>query len=268
MPVISTHNTHVHYEVEGSGPGLVLVHGTGGDAEKVFGKVVRHFSASRTVVRPNFSGSGDTTDDGSDLTVDLIAHQVAAASRAAVAGPVDMLGFSLGAVAAAAVAATHPGLVRRLILVGGWVESTGPRDRFYFETWRKLLDTDRELFKRFSALTGFSAAALDGFGREGLAQSLADAWPPPGIGRQIDLGARVDIRDLLPRITAPTLVVAFERDAMIPPSGSRQLHQAIPGSRLVVVPDEGHMDWFADPSGLVRITREFLDEDTPAAALS
>jgi predicted esterase len=32
---------------------LVLVHGMGGDAEKVFG----HFTGSRTVVRPNFSGS-------------------------------------------------------------------------------------------------------------------------------------------------------------------------------------------------------------------
>ncbi|MFF7244537.1 alpha/beta fold hydrolase [Embleya sp. NPDC008237] len=176
-----------------------------------------------------------------------------------------MLGFSLGAVAAAAVAATHPGLVRRLVLVGGWAHSTGPRDRLYFETWRTLLDTDRELFKRFSMLTGFSAGALDGFGHDGLAQSLADAWPPPGIGRRIDLGARVDIRALLPRITAPTLVVGLGGDAMIPMAGSRQLHEAIPGSRLEEIAGEGHMDWFADPGRLVRITREFLDA-TPVAA--
>ncbi|MEL3951731.1 MULTISPECIES: alpha/beta fold hydrolase [Streptomyces] len=261
MPYVATRRTQVHYEVDGQGPGLVLVHGTGGDAEKVFGNVVGDFSRDRTVVRPNFSGSGETADDGSDLTVELIADQVVAATRDAVPGPVDLLGFSLGAVAAAAAAATEPGLVRRLVLVGGWAHSTGPRDGFYFETWRKLLDTDRELFKRFSALTGFSAAALDRFGHEGLAQSLADAWPPPGIGRQIDLGARVDIRDLLPRITAPTLVVGLGGDNMIPMEGSRQLAAAIPGARLVELDGEGHMDWFADPTGLVELTRDFLDAD-------
>ncbi|GAA2390103.1 alpha/beta fold hydrolase [Nonomuraea africana] len=265
MPFTSVRDTDVHYEVEGQGPGLVLVHGTGGDADKVFGNVVHHFTATRTVVRPNFSGSGQTVDDGAELSVDLIAEQVATATREAVRGPVDLLGFSLGAVAAAAVAATHPDLVRRLILVGGWAHSTGPRDTFYFETSRKLLDTDRDLFKRFSALTGFSPAALDSFGHQGLAQSLDDAWPPPGIGRQIDLGAQVDIRALLPSITAPTLVVGFAGDNMIPLEGSRQLHAAIPGSRLVEI-DEGHMDWFADPTRLIALTRDFLDEPAPAAA--
>ncbi|MEU2389474.1 alpha/beta hydrolase [Streptomyces sp. NPDC007369] len=261
MPYTSVRDSRVHYEVEGRGPGLVLVHGTGGDAEKVFGNVVGRFSQDRTVVRPNFSGSGQTTDDGSDLTVELISDQVVAATHAAVEGPVDMLGFSLGAVAAAAAAARNPGLVRRLVLVGGWAHSGGPRDSFYFETWRKLLDTDRELFKRFSALTGFSSAALDSFGHEGLARSLADEWPPPGIGRQIDLGARVDIRGLLPRITAPTLVIGLGGDGMIPVQGARQLADAIPGARLVEVGAEGHMDWFADPSGLVELTRDFLDTD-------
>ncbi|MEU7897509.1 alpha/beta hydrolase [Nonomuraea sp. NPDC049152] len=261
MPFTSVRDTRVHYEVDGHGPGLVLVHGTGGDAEKVFGNVVDHFTQTRTVVRPNFSGSGQTTDDGAQLSVDLIAAQVSAATRAAVDGPVDLLGFSLGAVAAAAVAATQPDLVRSLILVGGWAHSTGPRDRYYFQTWRKLLETDRELFKRFSALTGFSAAALDRFGHDGLAHSLADAWPPPGIDRQIDLGLRVDIRQLLPKITAPTLVIGFADDNMIPIEGSRQLSAAIPGSRLVEAEDQGHMDWFADPSGLVKLTREFIDAD-------
>lgn len=264
MPFATTGTTRVHYEADGRGPGLALVHGTGGDAEKVFGNVVEHFSDTRTVIRPNFSGSGLTEDDGAGLTVELIAEQIAAAIDEASDGPVDLLGFSLGAVGAAAVAATRPELVRRLLLVGGWAHSTGPRDRFYFDTWRTLLDGDRELLKRFSALTGFSAAALDRFGHEGLAQWLADPWPPAGIGRQIDLCGLVDIRPLLPAISAPTLVIGFAEDAMVPVEGSRQLHSGIRGSRLVEVPGQGHMDWFADPTGLVRLTRDFID--SPDAA--
>ncbi|MFI6541226.1 alpha/beta fold hydrolase [Nonomuraea sp. NPDC050547] len=258
MPFTSLRGSKVHYEVDGAGPGLALVHGTGGDADKVFGNVVPYFADTHTVIRPNFSGSGQTEDDGSELTVELIAGQVAASIEAAADGPVDLLGFSLGAVAAAAVAATRPELVRSLVLAGGWAHSTGPRDAFYFETWRRLLETDRDLFKRFSALTGFSAAALDTFGHDGLAASQADAWPPAGMGRQIELGARVDIRDLLPAITAPTLVIGFGDDAMIPMEGSRHLHRAIAGSRLAEVRGQGHMDWFADPTGLVELTGGFL----------
>lgn len=260
MPSVPVRNSKVHYEVDGSGPGLTLVHGVGGDAEKVFGNVVGRFDDTRTVVRPNFSGAGQTTDDGGDLSVELIADQVAAAMRDAVSAPSDLLGFSLGAVAAASVAARYPELVRRLVLVGGWAHSTGPRDRLYFETWRRLLDTDRELFKRFSTLTGFSEATVDSFGHEGIAGSLADEWPPPGIGRQIDLAFRVDIRDLLSKIEAPTLVVGLANDGMVAVDGSRQLHAGIRDSRLVELDGAGHMDWFIGPDELVEVVRMFIDE--------
>jgi pimeloyl-ACP methyl ester carboxylesterase len=96
MPYVTRSHSKVHYEIDGRGPGLALVHGVGGDAEKVFGNIVEYFSHDRTVVRPNLSGSGQTTDDGSDLTVDQVAEQVSAAITDAVEGPVDLLGFSLG----------------------------------------------------------------------------------------------------------------------------------------------------------------------------
>lgn len=260
MPFTSTPWSTVHYEIDGSGPALAMIHGVGGDADKVFGPVVDQFSHAHTVIRVNLSGSGRTADDDRDLSVADLAEQVVAAITDADAGPADLVGFSLGAVVAAAVAAEHPHLVRRLVLIGGWAHTTGPRDRFYFDTWLRLLDTDRELFTRFGSLTGFSPAALDGFGHEGLAASLADeSWPPPGIGRQIAVGGRVDIRELLPDITAETLVVALGLDHMVPPDGSRQLHAAITGSRLVELPHDGHMDWFAAPAPIVAHVTDFLN---------
>lgn len=171
----------------------------------------------------------------------------------------DVLGFSLGAAAAAAVAARHPGLVRRLILVAGWSHTTGPRDRFYFQTWRRLLDTDRELLKRFSALTGFGPVALDQFGHDGHERYLSDAWPPAGIARQIELGLELDIRPLLPTIQAPTLVIGFGRDAMVPIEGSRQLHEAIAHSEFAEIAEQGHMDWFVQPAPLLELVDELLD---------
>src|SRR3954447_19207315 len=102
MPSVSVDGTNVHYEVGGSRPGLVLVHGTQGSGATNWGHLVDRFTDARTVVTPDYSGSGTTTDDGGELTPELLAGQVLGAAADAVEGPVDMVGFSLGAVVAAA----------------------------------------------------------------------------------------------------------------------------------------------------------------------
>ncbi|MBL1077994.1 alpha/beta hydrolase [Nocardia sp. 2] len=257
MPAVSLPGTVVDYAVDGEGSALVLVHGVGGDADRAFGNVVAPLSDTRTVVRPNLSGSGATTDDGGPLSVQHFVAQVAGTIRDTASEPVDLLGFSLGAAIAAATAATHPELIRRLILVGGLVHTTGPHDRFNFDFWLDLHDTSFELFKRFAAIQGFSPAMLDVFGHEGLAAALKDEWPH-GLRRQIEAATRVDVRAYLPAVTAPTLVIGFTGDQVTPIAATRELAAGIAGSRLVEIADEGHMDWFADPSRIVALTEEFL----------
>lgn len=259
MPFASAGPDLVHYEIDGTGPSLVLVHGAGGDAVKVFGGTVAHFADTRTVVRPNLSGSGQTTDDGTPLSVERLADQVAAAAEDASGGPVDLLGFSLGACVAAAVAATRPGLVHRLILIGGTTHTTDPRDRFNFAYWQDMLAADFTLFERFALIQGFSPAMLDGFGHEGLAASLDAEWPP-GLKRQLDLATSLDIRELLPLIRMPTLVIGFGGDQMIPVQGARDLHRAIPGGEYVEIPEAGHLDILVRPDLIVPHVHRFLGE--------
>ncbi|MGP4029265.1 alpha/beta fold hydrolase [Actinomadura sp. 3N407] len=261
MPFTAVGPDKVHYEIDGEGPGLVLVHGAGGDAAKVFGGAVPHFADSRTVIRPNLSGSGQTTDDGGPLSIERLAGQVVAAAKSAADGPVDLLGFSMGACVAAAVAATNPELVHRLILMGGTTHTTDPRDRFNFAFWQDLLTADFALFERFALLQGFSPAMLDTFGHDGLAASLGAEWPP-GLRRQVALATGLDIRDLLPMIQAPTLVIGFGGDQMLPIKNARELHEAIPGSDFVEIPDWGHMDFLVRPDLIVPQVHRFLGSET------
>ncbi|WP_214417340.1 alpha/beta fold hydrolase, partial [Sphaerisporangium fuscum] len=78
------------------------------------------------------------------------------------------------------------------------------------------------------------------------------------VDKQIEVCLQMDLRDQLHRITAPTLVVGFTADEMVPIDGSRQLHAGIKDSHLVEIPDEGHMDWFVDPSQIIRLTTDFI----------
>lgn len=110
--------------VDGTGAGLVLVHGTGGSAEANWGHLVDRFAGRWTVIRPNYSGSGNTTDAGTSLSVEQLAGQLLAAAKAAGKVPFDLVGFSLGAAVAVVAAARAPDLVRSLVLIAGFADST------------------------------------------------------------------------------------------------------------------------------------------------
>ncbi|CCB75689.1 MULTISPECIES: alpha/beta fold hydrolase [Streptomycetaceae] len=250
----------VEYDVTGSGRGLVLVHGTGGDAETNYGHLVDRFAARHTVIRPNYSGAGGTKDSGGPLTPERLAGQVAAAVRDAEDdGPVDVVGFSLGAAVAATLAALRPELVRRLVLVAGWAVS-GPRQRLAFDLWRRLWHTDRDLFHRFVQLEGWSPAWLDAAGDEEIAKLVAQAGFGEGTLRQIDLDVRLDISPFLPRVTASTLVIGATRDQIVPVTATRELHEAIVGSRYEEL-DSGHLVIVERADELTELVAEFLNEE-------
>jgi pimeloyl-ACP methyl ester carboxylesterase len=257
MPKVKVADADVNYTTTGSGPGLVLVHGTAGSGERHFGHLVDRFAGDYTVVRPDYSGSAETTDAGGDLTVETLAGQVAGATRAAVPGPVDLLGFSLGAVVAAATAALHPGLIRRLVLLAGWPHGDDARHRLTFELWRDVLAADPALFPRLAVLQGFTPPFLSRLGQEGVDAAVASVTPSPGLHRQIDLDLRADITGLLPQITGPTLVIGLTRDQIVPVERARALHDAIPGSRYAEL-DSGHLALFERPDELMDLVRDFL----------
>jgi class 3 adenylate cyclase len=68
---------------------------------------------------------------------------------------------------------------------------------------------------------------------------------------------RVDVRSILPMITAPTLVV-HARDEVVPIQEGRYLADHIPGARLLEVEGTDHVPWLADPDTLLTVMEEFL----------
>ena len=53
--------------------------------------------------------------------------------------------------------------------------------------------------------------------------------------------AEADLRDVLPRIMVPTLLLYGELDKRSPVSVGEELHARIPGSTLVILPGVGHL---------------------------
>ncbi|MFI7125679.1 alpha/beta fold hydrolase [Nonomuraea sp. NPDC050153] len=249
MPTVTHSSGAVHFQRAGSGPGLVMVHGSGGDAATNYAHLVPGFADLRTVIVPDYAGSGQTADPGGDLTLDLLAGQVAATFE----GPSDLVGFSLGAAVAVAVAAEYPELVRRLVLIAGWTHVEDSRLELGLRTWARLAETDPESFAAYGPLVGFGPEYVSAVG----AETLMAGEPPHGVRRQIELDLRLDIRDLLPKITAPTLVVGNTRDYLIPVEHHRALHAALPGSEYAEL-DSGHVVLHERPAEVTTLIREFI----------
>ncbi|MFD4248324.1 3-oxoadipate enol-lactonase [Amycolatopsis thermoflava] len=82
---------------------------------------------------------------------------------------------------------------------------------------------------------------------------------PEGYAGCCEAIAGFDIRDLLARITAPTLVIAGERDPATPVSSSREIAGAVPGARLVVVPGASHLANVERPDVVDQLISEHLE---------
>ena len=239
MGTVQVGDTDVSYTVQGSGDPVVLVHGTTSSTEASWLQVTPVLAEHFTVIGPDLPGSGATSFSGKQLELDEIVEQTLAAASHAGAERFHLAGWSLGAVVAAAVAAKAPERVRSLALVCGWAR-TDARFRFTLDLWRRLIETDPELFGRFAFADGLTAASFEALGVEGVEALLPTLALAPGSLAQIELDQRIDITDSLGAITAPTLVVGGVEDRWTSIEQSRALAAGITGARLVELPC-GHL---------------------------
>src|SRR5689334_3833585 len=85
----------MYYEVHGSGPPLVLVHGGLGTIE-MFARILPDLAATRQVIAVELQGHGHTADIARPLSYEQMADDVAALIEQLSLAPADILGYSLG----------------------------------------------------------------------------------------------------------------------------------------------------------------------------
>lgn len=260
MKTVNIDGATVAYRQEGQGPGLLLVHGTGADGDSNWAHLVHTFKKDRTVIRPDYAGSGKTVDRDGYLSIERLAGQVIAAAEAAVSGPFDIVGHSLGASVAAVAAAMRPDLARSLVLVAGFASSNDPRLQLQFEMWEKLAENDPESMAQLMLLMGFSEKFFKKASASFIAQSIrrmTDNVDWPGMARQVRLDKRLDITHHLRKITCPTLVLAGTHDQIVPVTLVKEMTAMIPNAQYLEM-DGGHLLPFELPMQFAKVVAEFI----------
>src|ERR1700758_984519 len=90
---VNVGSARVAHRVLGTGPTVLLVNGTGG-GDGHWGDLIERLARSRTVVTLDYSGAGETTDDGAPLDLLTLARQVAAVAEAVGGSNIDIVGHS------------------------------------------------------------------------------------------------------------------------------------------------------------------------------
>jgi pimeloyl-ACP methyl ester carboxylesterase len=256
-----------YYDTGSSGDGsspVVLLHGTGGTGPTHFRTLYPMLAARHRVIALDFSDVAP----GEALAVEHLVLQTAAVIQERTPHrPAHVVGYSLGAVVAASLAADHPVLVDSLVLVAGWMR-TDSQQLLRNSLWQKLFETDEEALKEFMTLMSYGSRFLASKPYDDVRALIRNRALLDGIKGQMELNRTIDISSKVSLISAPTLVIGATYDHMVPMRHSQLLHGAIENARLAEIPS-GHAVPIERPAHLFKLIDDFIADPAalPAGAL-
>lgn len=257
MATVQVGGVEVAYARVGHGPPLVLVHGAGVDG-RMWQPQLADLQDEFTVVAWDEPGAGRSSDLPAGFGLADFAHSLAAVIEALLLGPAHVAGLSWGGTVALELYRHRPELVRTLILAdtyAGWKGSLPPEEvAARVEGARRMLAVPRERFDPTlpGLFAGDPPAAF-----VPLLDAMTDDVRPQTMGAELFMMAEADQRDLLPTITAATLLLWGELDARSPLSVARAFEDAIPDAELVVLPGAGHVSNLETPERFNHALRAF-----------
>jgi 3-oxoadipate enol-lactonase len=232
----------------GAGEPLVLLHPLA-TAGELWAPVAEVLAGRYQVFAPDLRGHGGTSWDRDGFTIQDMADDLRQALDTLSIGSVHLLGMSMGGSVAMTFAGLHPDRVRSLVLADttAWYGDKAPA------TWAdradKAVSVPREKQVTFQVDRWFTDAFRDNNPED--VQRVVDifvATDSEAHAAACRAFGAMDVRKLLPAITAPTLVLVGEEDYATPPDMARQLHDTIPGATLRVLPALRHMSLIELPA--------------------
>jgi len=263
MPLLNIKGTDLYYEDQGTGDEtIVFAHSLLFNC-RMFDDQVRVLRDRYRCVTFDFRGQGrsEVTRDGYDM--DTLADDAANLFQHLNCAPCHFLGFSMGGFVALRLAIHQPGLLHSLILVA---TSADPEPQENLSNYKLLNFLTRWIGPKVVANQVMPIMFSEGFLTDPARASVRDEWRQHflnnnkvGVSKAVSgVISREGVYDSLADIELPTLILAGENDIATTPDKSERMHASIPNSRIVTIPNTGHMSPVEEPEAVNSAIVDFL----------
>lgn len=263
VEVVHSNGLDIAYQRVGAGPPLVFVHGAAGDS-RFWQPQIAALADEFTAVAWDEPGAGRSSDVPAGFGLADYAECLADVIGALGLGAAHVAGLSWGGTVVLELYRRHPELVATLIMIdtyAGWKGSLATEEvRSRVAAARRMLAAPASEFD--PTLPGLFAGEPP-IEFVALLEQIAAAVRPHSLETQLLVMADADLRDLLPQIAVPTLLIWGELDVRSPLSVARQFEQAIPDTTLVVIPGCGHVSNLEAPDQVNDAIRDFCRAHPP-----
>lgn len=264
MPTIEVNGATIYYEDTGpgsTGETIAFSHGLLWGTE-MFAPQIGALRGRYRCIAWDHRGQGRSgADHRNTIGIELVWHDAMQLLERLEAGPVHFCGLSMGGFVAMRTAIFRPELVRSLLLVETAADEEPRANVGKYRMLARVVKLlgPRAVMGRVLPIMLGKAILTDPARRPEVERFAAlmsrrrDIWR--AVHGVID---RAPVHGELPRITAPTLVVAGEEDLAIRPERAERLAAAIPGAKLVRIPRAGHSSTVEEPAAVTAAIESFL----------
>ena len=240
------------------GPALLMV-GSLGTTLEMWEPQAAALTAERPIVRVDVRGHGGSPAPEGPYAIAELASDVAATLDELGLRRVSICGLSIGGMIGMWLAANAPERVERLVVI-----CTSAHMPDAAAAYRERAQTVREYGSPEPVADGVLGRWFASDWAEANPDAVASfrrmlvATPAEGYAGCCEAIAALDLRSALPRIAAPTLVIAGSEDHATPPAHAEAIAAAVPSARLEVLDGAAHLASVQCPEAVTRLIDEHL----------
>src|SRR4051794_36019595 len=263
----------IAYQVVGEGPiDLVLVPGFVSHIElqweeELFARPLRRLASFARLILFDKREQGLSDRFGRPPTLEESMEDVRAVLDAAGSERAALFGTSEGGPMSILLAATYPERVSHLALYGTYARLTrapgyrcGVPEKF-IQNWQRIIHEDWHRSPGAAVLA--PSLVGDAEGERAWGRFMRGGTSPRGAVSLLGLYEDIDVREALPLVSQPTLVLQRRDDEAIRPEQGRHLAEHIPGARYVELPGGDHAFFVGDTDAGVDEIQEFVTGARP-----
>ncbi|MBD0741210.1 hydrolase [Streptomyces sp. CBMA152] len=241
--------TATAYTDQGRGEALILVHGHPFD-RSMWDPQVREFAATHRVIVPDLRGYGAAPVLPGPAGITLLgafADDILALADSLGIERFTLGGLSMGGQIVMECYRRFPERITRLLLADTFPAAETPEGKAARNAMADRLLREGMQGYADEVLDKMVAPYADPAVRTHVHRMMTSTAPEGAAAALRGRAERPDYRDLLTRITVPTLVVVGEDDEFTPVSDAEAMHAAIPDSTLALIPSSAHMPNLEQP---------------------